>query len=265
MPSIVNINGVLRESETLVNINGVLRQSSNLVNINGILRNSSTNKKISEEDIISFKIVYFPNKNIIHPDFPNLRYNSQIPAKLLLTGDKNSIGKINFEEKGVEFEYDRIYPEIEGIMMYEAHLYAILDDETPIDVCSFNTLEEDQVFNTGIKIGNDLKIEIQATLVYEANGLYMSGWNSLFNKNQFINSGYNSNDTGKNFYYLNSYPILPILNRENTFQPIAQIGIARDIHNDGNNMVGSYGLLDHTIHWISVNDIRKPFVIEVYD
>ena len=30
-------------------------------------------------------------------------------------------------------------------------------------------------------------------------------------------------------------------------------------------MIGSYGVLDHTIEFIYVNNVAKPFVIELYD
>lgn len=248
MPSYVNVNGVLRESNTPVNVNGVLREPSAYVNINGVLRETSSTK-VSEDKIVSFDLVYKANKDMKHPDFPRLTYNPNIPAKLMKTGEE--LDEANINPKGVEFEYDRINPNEEGILMYEMHMYAILDNGTPIDVCCLKDL-------------NDLKIQIQATILYEANGFYIAGWNSLFNTDQFISTNPNPDEEMK-YKNINSYPILPIEDRVEDYAPISQIGIARDMHNDGDNMVGSYGLLDQTIHWITVNGIKKPFIVEIYD
>lgn len=269
MPSLVNINGVWRESKSYVNINGVLRDSSSMISVNGVLREvASTEKNITEEDIKSFIISYLPNKNIKHKDFPWLKYNEKVPGHISLTGDIS--GEVNLNDKGVEYQYDRndIIHEVivenkeEGIKMYESHIYAVLQDDTPIDICCIDTIDENH------SLGNDkitnLKINIQATLIYEANGYYMAGWNSICNKNQFIITDDDPRSPGKSFKYLNNYPLLPVSKRDKDFQPLAQIGIARDVTNDGNNMVGSYGVLDHTIHWITVNDIKKPFVVEIY-
>lgn len=248
MPSYVNVNGVLRESSTAVNVNGVLREPSTYVNVNGVLRESS-NTKVTEERIKYFKLVYTVNKKIKHPDFPKLEYNPKIPVRLMVTGEENNQVNLNF--KGVELEYDRNKIDQEGILAYDAHLYAILTNDTPIDVCCIRNL-------------NDLKIQIQATILYEANGYFVAGWNSLFNTDQFI-SILPDPWADRKYKYINSYSILPEEDRDEKYSSIGQIGIARDMHNDGDNMVGSYGLIDQTIHWITVDGIKKPFIVEVYD
>jgi hypothetical protein len=245
MPSLVNINGIIREQKSYTNINGILRESNSYVNVNGILRESSK-RVVKEEDIKYFCFSYLPNRTIKHLDFPNLSYNPNIPALLSTTGENNDTWNYNF--KGVEFEYDRRDVTEEGILMYECHLYAVLQDDYPIDVCCISDL-------------NDLKIELQATLIYESNGYYIAGWNSMFSTKQFLDNKAKTED--RDFQYVNTYKILPADDREETYYPVAQIGIARDMYTKGVNMVGSYGLLDHTVHWITVNGINKPFKFEV--
>lgn len=269
MPSLVNINGVWRESTPLVNINGVWRDSNSVVNINGVWREASAQERtITADDIKSFEFAYFPNKTIKHPDFPWLKYNEKVPGSIDLTGDIS--GEINFNEKGVEFQYDRndvvheviIENKEEGIKMYESHIYAILQDDTPIDICC---IDKDQEHSSlGINKITDLKINIQATLIYEANGYYMAGWNNICSKDQFTITTDPPRSPGKSFKYLNNYKLLPVKDRDEKFQSLMQIGIARDLTNDGDNMVGSYGILDHTIHWISVNGEKKPFVVKIF-
>lgn len=269
MPSLININGIWRENKSFVNINGVLREADSMVNINGIWREASnTERVITEEDIKNFVLSYKLNKKKQHDQFPWLSYNKDIPASISLTGDIS--GEINLNEKGIEYQYDRhnvvhevvIENKEEGIKMYESHLYAILQDDTPIDVCCIDINENDSTLGEN-KITN-LKIEIQATLMYEANGYYMAGWNSICNKNQFIITDDDPRSPGKSFKYLNQYKILPVSERDPDFQPLMQIGIARDLTHAEINMVGSYGILDQTIHWISVNGIKKPFIIGIY-
>lgn len=266
-----NIDSVWREVwSSPVNINGVWRDSDALVNINGVWRQSHK-KEISEEDIIGFRIVYKRNPNKIHHLLNHLTFNPNIPASMLLTGD--NAGFMDLSPKGVLFQYDNSNPEEEGIIMYEGKLYAVLNNDIVIDVCKTkeywgdddrlpsNAPDITEVWATN-KI-NDLSISIQAQLSYESNGFYIAGWNSLFNTTQFIDT--NSSIEDKNKYEMNSYNILPIENRESTFDYIASIGIARDMHTANTNMVGSYGNLDHTIHWITVNGVNKPFVFEIYD
>ena len=58
--------------------------------------------------------------------------------------------------------------------------------------------------------------------------------------------------------------ILPQSERHINYDEYARIGIARNINQPGINMVGSEGLLDQTIMEISVNNIIKPFYIEIH-
>lgn len=268
-----NINGVWRETwSTAVNVNGVWREADVYSNVNGVWR-ENYNIELTEEDIIGFRIVYKLNKNKKHPIHSHLVYNSDLPARIALTGD--TAGSMDFERKGVVFEYENTYPEREGIMMYEGKLYAVLKNDQVIDIgqtkefwsnddrLPSNAPDITEVWATN-KISN-LSIQIEAYLLYESNGFYFAGWNSLFNKTQFTDPTLFPDGEDKNIHYMNSYNILPIESRENTFDSIASIGIARDMHMENTNMVGSYGNLDHTIYWITVNGIKKPFVFEIYE
>lgn len=271
MSSIVNVNGIMRDSIPYVNVNGVLREASTLVNVNGVLREvvSDTQRKVTADDIKSFTFSYILDKNASHPKFPNLGTNLNLSSRLKITGEQGEfIDEVNFNDKGVELRYDR-YPGNpngeEGIIKYDAHIYAILKDDTPIDICCITQTDEDASLNTGDKI-TDLKINLYATLVYESNGYYITGWNNICSKNQFISSEVNPlKPNSRNYIHIDNYPLLPVSAREEQFNPLAQIGYVMNLHNDGDNMVGSYGILDQTIHWISVNGSYKPFIIEVHD
>lgn len=270
MSSLVNIDGVAREATPYININGVMRESSSYVNVNGVLREVISNHQrlVTADDIKYFDISFIRDKNPYHPKYPHLGYNPNLRG-LKLTGDIiEEISQVSFNHKGVELMYDR-YPENpneeEGIVLYNAHIYAVLMDDTPIDICCLSQTDEDSSLNTGNKI-TDLKINIQATLIYESNGYYMTGWNNICNTKQFISSEIEPlKPNSKNFKYVNNYPLLPVSSRLDDYQPLMQIGYVMDLHNDGDNMVGSHGVLDQSIHWITVNGNYKPFVIEVHD
>lgn len=268
-----NINGVWRETwSSAVNINGVWREADVYTNVNGVWRQSH-NYKVNEEDIIGFRIVYKLNKNKKHLVHTSLGYNKDLPAHLSLTGD--TAGIMDLERKGVVFEYENTYPDREGIMMYEGKLYAVLNNDCILDVGQSKEFWSDddrlppnapditEVWATN-RI-NNLSIQMESYVLYESNGFYFAGWNSLFEKTQYTDPTLFPVGEDKNIHYMNSYNILPIESRENTFDTIASIGIARDMHMEDTNMVGSYGNLDHTIYWIAVNGIKKPFVFEIYD
>lgn len=106
---------------------------------------------------------------------------------------------------------------------------------------------------------------MHARMSYETYGYYMAGWNSIFSTNSFIASA-NFPDRGpdQNTQSIRSYIILPSNIRDNDFSSIASIGIARNVTQPENNMVGSYGYIDQTIEEIIVNGVNKPFVVEAY-
>ena len=276
-----NIFGVNRRAMSMfTNINGVWRDSTVFPNINGIYRESDS-FDITEEDIIGFRIIYMPNKNAEYPDLPNLSYNPNLPARLSLTGDIS--GNMNMEYKGVVFEYfnthepDQLFDDDEeGILMYEGRLYAVLTNDLILDVTATRDLLiwDERIPESGIPGSsetwsmwklNNLTIEIQTRILYENNGLNIEGWNKLFSTTNYIGK-LNVDDTNDtNYERINQYTILPIESRDNIFYPYAEIGIARDLHTVDRNMVGSYGVLDHTFNWITVNGVKKPFVCEIYN
>ena len=261
------INGVIRDvSETFSKINGVWRNNvSSLTKINGVWRNSHNNT-ITSDNIIGFKLIYTLNQSRIYTDNPRLKYNKKIPYSFKLTGD--NIGIMDLSMKGVVFEYKRDEPEEEGIIMYEGRLYAVLPNGSLINVCQVyngsnkKVSEITNIHNTSIL--RNLDIKLSGYVLFEDYGYYFAGWNNLFNTEAFIDQTiYPDKYSYKKKLQLNSYNILPIHMRDDDFDSVSTIGIARDMETPIYNMNGSHGLLDHTITKISVNGINKPFVIEI--
>lgn len=264
-----NINGVWREVwSTHVKVNGVWRESDVLTKVNGVWR-ESYNHLLEEKDIIGFRIVYKRSYTKKHLDFPNLSYNPNIPVSVHLAGD--SIESMDTHSKSIIFEYFREQANEEGILMYEGNLYAVLVNGQIINVGNSISSSDDNRVNENIseiwntdKL-NTLSIQLQGYVMYDYNGYYMNGWNSLFSTEQFLDCiNHPDQNNHKNIYRLNTC-ILPIESRSETFSSISSIGIARDMTSKENNMIGSYGVLDHTIEFIYVNNVAKPFVIELYD
>lgn len=267
------INGVWRELWTShVKIDGVWRESNVLTMVNGVWRENHTHL-LEEKDIIGFRIVYKKSETKKHPDFPHLSYNHKIPVNVRLGGD--SIGSMDLHLKSIIFEYFRENPEEEGILMYEGHLYAVLNNNIIVDIGNSQNNSNDERRNPEIpgisEIWytdrlNPLSIQIQGYELYESNGYYMNGWNSLFEKDNFLDpTDYPDKEYHKNIHRLNSYNILPLDKRIDDFRAIANIGIARDMTSEVHNMIGSYGVLDQTIEIIWVNGVKKPFTMEIYD
>lgn len=271
MPIFNKVNGEQRGTHDVsVKVGGEWRHCSQYTKINGEWKQIHS-PNYSCNDIIGFRLVYEKcNMFKKHPNFENLTVNHNIPVDFELTGDTTGI--MSEHPKGVIFEYERTQPEDEGISMYEGRLLAVLSNMQVIDVCQTGNGEHRIVSNIPgtpeiwwtNKLDN-LNIEIEATVAYESYGYYMAGWNSLFSLDQFLDQTNTAvNKDNKNSYNINSYNILPVGDRCDTFDKIASIGIARDMHTQGLNMVGSHGNISQTIHWIKVDGIIKPFVIEIY-
>jgi hypothetical protein len=268
------INGTWREiwgSQTLVN--GVWRDNDSYVNVNGMQRLIHRHT-LSEDDIMGFLIVYKLSTTRTHEDYPDLKYNENIPTKIGLTGA--NVGKMDMTQKGVIFEYSNDNPDEEGIKMYEGALYAMLTNESIIDVINPKdsigydervpgiTPEISEVWSTNRT--SELAITMTGKMSYEDNGYFIDGWNGLFTKIKHLDESYfPDKDYKSHTYNLEKNIILPTMGRNELFNPIAEIGIVRDMHTSVKNMVGSYGLLDQTISSIIVNGVPKPFVIEIYD
>lgn len=266
------INHVWRNVwSTHARINGVWRDINSAVRIDGVWRDNYQ-CTIQAEDILGFHIVYLYNENKTHPDFPYLNTTHDLPAILELTGQ--NVGSMDCSTKGIMFEYAREYPYKEGIIAYDAHLYAELLDGTYIDF-GFTKApgETDERVQDPLGINeawssskvSNLNITIDGQTIHKCHGFYTAGWNNLFSTTEnIINIAELHGDGETNVQSIISYPILPLASRSADFSPIASIGIARDMHTEGKNMVGSYGRLDHTISHIYANGEEKPFVIEYY-
>lgn len=269
-----NINGVFRDTWTThVKINGVWREADSLVNINGVWR-ETFNHEINEEDIVGFRMVYKFTDTIRHHDHPNLLPNRNLPVNMKLTGE--GAGNMDYSQKGVLFQYDRTNIDQEGLCVYKGDLYAVLSNGQLANVTMTISKAVDDIRIPGDVPGiieawstnkiAHLNIQFTGYLLYESNGYSMSGWNSLFTTTQFTDpTKFPDTMDYKKQYLIDSYNMLPIEYRDDTFDSSAYIGIARNMHSIENNMVGSYGVLDHTITEIRVNNILKPFVFEIYD
>lgn len=274
MPVYHNINGVARNTWSIhTNVNGVWRDIDQYVNVNGVFRQLYKHT-IDESDIVGFRMVYKRLDHIEHPNHPDLKVNLNLPVKMDLTGD--TAGNMDMNQKGVVFQYDRTNYDEEGLYVYKADLYAVLtnDECVNIGLTRSKVIPDERIpgitpATTEVWCTNKLEhlsIEMDGYILYESNGYAMDGWNSLFSSKQFLDpTDYPDTMDYKKQYQLNSYNILPIESRSELFDSSAYIGIARDMHSDTNNMVGSYGVIDHTICEIRVNGVNKPFVFEIYN
>lgn len=275
---LTNINGVWRTVQTpLVNINGVWRDSDIMVNSHGVWREQHS-CQLRERDIVGFRMIYKYSDNASHHAFPNLKPNKKVPAEIQLTGEH--VGYMNLTEKGIIFRYVRegykddpayLGWNHEGILKYEGRIYAVLSDDTILDIpaCTTSGVYMDQQFGSiphyMTNLFSNLTITLEAWVIYESYGYHMEGWNNLLYKDPFIDpTNYPDKELHKNIKTLNSYIILPVEKRDKAFDSVASIGIARDMTSAEDNMIGSYGTLSHTIFNITVNGVSKPFVIELY-
>lgn len=267
------INGVSRNTHSSYSkVNGVWRNNiSGWAKVNGVWR-CTDNSAIDEKNILGFKLIYTLNATRIHHDNPNLKYNSNIPHIMKLTGD--TIGSLDFNDKGIVFEYSREKPEEEGIIVYEGRLYAMHINGSLINVCSVygsntNKLYEDQIISeisTIHEVGriDHLDIKLYGTVIFEDYGYYFNGWNNLFNMKPVIDQSiYPDKKPYKKVLPILSYNILPSHTRDEYFDSCATVGIARDMSSRTNNMIGSSGYMYHSINKITVNGIDKPFVVDI--
>ena len=268
-----SINGVNRD---IINasskVNGVWRNNvDGLVKVNGVWR-SAYQQSINPKDVIGFKLIYTLNSSRIHHDNLRLKFNPNIPYEFHVTGD--TVGNMDLLNKGVVFEYKRDNHEEEGIIVYEGRLYAQLINGQLINVCQTfgnnkGKIHEDEIISEFTSIQNvgklnDLDIKISGYVLFEDYGYYFAGWNNLFNTKPFIDQTiYPDKHLYKKKLQLNSYNILPIHERDEYFDSVATIGIARDMETPIYNMNGSYGVLDHTISRITLNGNDMPFDIEI--
>lgn len=274
MPIENKINGVYRNVwAPYVNINGVWRQVDAWGCVNGVWR-QTFDHTIYESDIVGFRVIYKLMNRAIHPKHPDLKMNNNLPVTVALTG--NNISVMDGSPKGIVFEYFQEDYTQEGITVYKGDLYAILSNDQLINVgMTKSTAVDDGRIPSDIpgideswstdKLAN-LSITIDGYIVYESNGYHMDGWNSFFSKKHFLDeSVYPDKEPHKNSLQVNAYVITPIEERDVDFDPSSYIGIARNMTSPVGNMIGSYGVLDHTISTIKVNGVSKPFIVELYN
>jgi hypothetical protein len=165
-------------------------------------------------------------------------------------------------------------PEEEGIIVYEGRLYAILVTGEIVNVCivhgnNTNKIHEDEIISDvssiyEVRYMDHLDISIDGHILFEDYGYYIAGWNNLFNTKPVLDQTiYPNKIPHRKILDINSYNITPSYNRDEYFDSVATIGIARDMNDPVNNMVGSYGTLDHTIKKITLNGKDMPFVVEI--
>lgn len=258
------INGMFRDDDSEYSkINGVWRESTQWARINGVWREVG-NRRITESDIIGFRLIYLLNKERLHPDYPHLKYNPKIPYIVDLAGE--NVGVMDMTHKSIVFEFNRDEYKEEGIIVYDGTLYAVLKNGFTINISS---IISNSSLTKNVRLYRrtlDLEITMRGYSMFELHGDFMDGWNNFFTTEKFMMTGnlpFGPDDRDVNL--INLYHFLPVDKREDVYDPIAKIGIARDMSSPTNNMIGSKGTLDHTLQEIYVNEVPKPFVIEVYN
>lgn len=277
----VNINGVQRRViNAYANINGVWRSSSTYVNIDGVYREID-DFSITENKIIGVKIAYISNHNPKYNDLPHLKYNPKIPASLSATGTSKSMDKT---PKGVTFQYtnklepDQLYDEEdqEGILLYQAHLYALLVNGLVVDITSTKdvigwesrhpiTAIPGTAESWSINKMNNLHIQVYTKLGYVVNGVNTEGWNRILTETNYIGTLDPYNQFDEFVLPPDFIDVLPIEKRSEDFYELAEIGIARDLHTRDRNMVGSHGYFTHQWVKVTINGVDKPFSVDIYD
>lgn len=271
MPAYEKINGVWKEVwGTYVKVDGVWRDVDMSTKVDGVWRTTHVND-IKESDINEFHLIYKLNPNKEYPDYPNLKTNLNMPVTFALTGDNFGM---NDSTKGVIYHYERFGNE-QGILMYEAHLYAVLQNGCIIDVSSSKntkvnnddqripgpTIDIPEVWITSRM--KSLSIQLEGYTFYEAFRYHMHGWNSLFDNNQhLLPDPYTSDIPYRDTNLIDGRILFPVENRLSSYDNVASIGIARTL-TDQENMIGAYGTMDHTIKSIKVNGVSKPFIIDI--
>lgn len=258
MQTHVNVRGVYRRVwPSMVQVRSVYRPNDTYAKVNGVWRQTHEHF-IHPGNIIGIRIVYTRNLDMTSDEHPELKITKQLPVRMQLTGDTR--GNMDLKEKGVIFEYDHDHPKWEGVCVYTAIMYAVFADETMIPI---NSPKEQNLWE--ITDLAETTIQVSGYEFYESYGYYISGWNSILHKTHFLkDSNFDSKDQVKKFNLLNHYDILPAVARDHDFDSGISIGIARSLRTDGPNMVGSYGVLDHSYREILINGEPKPFVIEIY-
>lgn len=273
MPIWNNIDGVWRPCWTnYVKIDGVWRDADSWAKINGVWRETHR-YEITADDILGFRMVYVRSDMIRHPDHPDLGFNDEIPRVVTASGE--SPMSMDLRPKGILFQYERGRWKEEGTIVYKGKLYAVLLDDQLVDVCgSLDPASPEDRVHTGVPEHDvawitqrmqNVDIQVDGYVRYEAVGYNFCGWNRFFSKEDFISrEGFPNKDLKQDTKLVEDYKLYPPISRSETFDDSCIIGIAREVDQTENNMVGSHGSLSQDIHMITVNGQEKPFTVEIY-
>ena len=260
-----NINNTWRALWTShVNINGIWRDSDVVNNVNNVWRESHRHE-LTADDILGFRLIYFMDPNPRHPLTPHLRLNLNLPVRFDTTGST----VMDSSEKGVAYQFWSPSYE-EGILKYDGILYAVLRNGALLNVGADPIIGDDPRFSlpnieresfTSSRLEEGLSICIhgltfvQRTYFDHEAERDIVGWNRVF-----VNE---DNFEIENFYPREPRIILPISYRSDNYQPNIEVGIARNISTADNNMLGTNGVMYHTIYSMRLNGDIKPFTVEI--
>ena len=213
---------------------------------------------ISTSDILGFKLIYRVNKNIQNETLSYLIYNPYINHSFVTTTNSNSF---DTKSKGVIYEYFDSGDE-EGILCYQGILYAVLRNNMLLDV--LNTELEDLLDDVLITNREEFELKISYQVRYECKGFNTFGWNSIFSKEELLPQSkyFNDKELRSDINIINDRMIYPL--KDTNFRDSCLVGIARDVTVKDYHMIGSSGKFSHTINQLLVNDIPKPFTVEVF-
>jgi len=269
-----------------VKVNGEDRKLwSAHVKVDGIWRDTDIDSKvhdrwnmnhkheITEKNIIGFRLIYKPVTHIFSDVIPYLKHNRNLPVKFSITGVNNDM---SLDSKGVKYFYTTEDVKVameEGILLYGGALYALIDSGETISV---STAKDTMVNNDDERIrpGNDveeawitsrakfLNITVLGYTKREQSGNFF-GWNSFFDMDdESLDVNFPSMDHPDKVRYRT---MLPISDRHDTYREIALLGISRNISQVHHNMLNSHGVIDHTLTAVTVNNVKKPFKVEIFN
>lgn len=253
MPKVL-VNHIWRATNDWVKVNHIWRKSNQWAKVNGVWRQPvDTKRLITSDEIDGFQLIYTPARYLKHYLFPDMEFNEDVRYIIDRTGYiDNSL--YDDKKKSIIFEYTNSRPEIEGHYVLEGNLYAVLKDDNRIPISSYT--DHAATYDPG-----DIDVKIYGFSSAEIYGPPCLGWNMLFSR---INNLAGDIIDNKKVDSFDAYHILPSYKRDEYYHPLAVIGIARNMSDRFNNMVGSHGTLDQTIDKITLNGISMPFQIIIY-
>jgi hypothetical protein len=275
MATYEKVDGVWREVWSAhVKVNGEWRDIDIRPRVQGDWKMAHRHVLMSS-DIKAIRMVYSRNDTIKHPLFPNMKTNLNMPVTATVSG--TDAGVYSMYPKGIILNYEKFGSE-EGKMLFEGHLYLELMNGTFIDVAGTKdtkknnddsrrkgpTNEIKEVWSTNrIK---DMSIQMKYYTLYETYRYNMYGWNSFFSTKDFLPENPLIEDASDRKKYNPGKPLILIPNKSHAddFVPYALIGVCR-VLKPYETMIGAYGILDHTIEEVTVNGVKKPFSVEIYN